>query len=968
MSLILVSVLAVGLRQAAFKPASTSTRAARIPRIESRLRSFGPGAKRIAVFGSNTTLNLLATTPGYEPVVVSDAEVATPGFLDRFDALFYTRDGTLVSFPMSDAAAENVRKFVTGNVALFATDLADKIGSGAPDGEDPLANRAFLNALAYATAGGSGKGFIGELAGTWEAMGPRLRLLPGNSGSVTGTNGAGLYQPFRVTQPGNPIVGHLPERWTSRAGMDWIVATNQLPAANVLAVGPAGGGFMGIEHPTVIIGQVSGRKSSVTLTINPSEAPQSTRVQGTVFLDAAARAETRIQLITNSSAATAPLSVSVPKGASEASFWIQTKAVSQVSDVAVTALRGQTASTAYLRVLPLAVKKVSGPTQLRDGQDESRTVSGIVCDNLSSTPADRKNKLILKTAGAEAPREVYAYFYSGRSGDEPLFSAPHLGQVSLEGGKVTYFPPFEYNTKQTPASLADITGSATRSLWVELLVRSEGGQWIRTPRTSITLARPPLILVHGINSSPGRWDDFNNLLRQKGIGYAVATVDHSGVHSGRGGVENAAALLDEKIGEVVGNVRAGRMSPITPNGALAIRRVDLVAWSYGGVISRWYLADRPGENSLDWYHNTSTEGMRKPAAYDDDVRKLITVASMWRGVPLTNVMNEINATSLESHHFGDAPILGQEYATLADFVNVIGPLGDSTYPAWQVMGVESPWLRWMLSRSGRGPFRENVGYGSVAGDDSDYPVVSVKGVRGQLNFYQALVVTQKPSWFPYLNLEVASGQDLNYSDGLVPVWSAAIPGEAGRSYRIVEADHSDVPWHPEAFEYTLAMLNSTSIMTGQDLEPHWNSGTVAARGDKYRWTFDRSDRMAPSPQNRVYDQVGGMGRLNVAAVRELNTLHLESASRKEIVFTFHAAVAPNGGKVFVEYFANGLWHSKLLTWASSQLTDGLQRVTVPMLGATPGMRIRLATVIWERRIGSSIVELRTAASNEVKVQ
>ena len=83
------------------------------------------------------------------------------------------------------------------------TDLADKIGATAVDGEDPLANLALLNAVNFVTQ--NGKGYIGEFNGAGLALsnntsgsfnGQALGLVPGTFESL----GFSVTEPFDILQ------------------------------------------------------------------------------------------------------------------------------------------------------------------------------------------------------------------------------------------------------------------------------------------------------------------------------------------------------------------------------------------------------------------------------------------------------------------------------------------------------------------------------------------------------------------------------------------------------------------------------------------------------------------------------------------------------------------------------------------------------------------------------------------------
>lgn len=202
-------------------------------------------ADQIAVFGNNNLYNVInAVSPG-TAVLVSDAQLAAPGFLSAFDAVLITRDGAGFGTPLSAAAAANVGAFVgtgsgQGNVALFVGDWADIIGvAGAPASEDfpgnPNATQAFLNAVTWAMLN---HGYIGEFNGA----------LMGLMSNTDGFNALGFIDgsadvlncaynvpgTLTVGQPGHPVM----------SGVASSFGTNEFPCrssysgvdpANVLA-------------------------------------------------------------------------------------------------------------------------------------------------------------------------------------------------------------------------------------------------------------------------------------------------------------------------------------------------------------------------------------------------------------------------------------------------------------------------------------------------------------------------------------------------------------------------------------------------------------------------------------------------------------------------------------------------------------------------------------------------------------
>ena len=156
----------------------------------------------IAVFGDNGTDNVLSGA-GHTVTLVSDAQLATPGFLNPFDIFVYTRDGSSFGASLSAAAAANVKAFVTGNVVLFTSDLAD---NGYPG---DATNTLMANAANWAGP----KGFIGEFTGSCAAMSNNTAGVTA-LGLVNGTCNALNFgpggDPMSVLQALHPVVAGVP--------------------------------------------------------------------------------------------------------------------------------------------------------------------------------------------------------------------------------------------------------------------------------------------------------------------------------------------------------------------------------------------------------------------------------------------------------------------------------------------------------------------------------------------------------------------------------------------------------------------------------------------------------------------------------------------------------------------------------------------------------------------------------------
>lgn len=160
-------------------------------------------ALSIAVFGDNAIDDFLDAN-GHSATVVTDADLATAGFLDPFDLIIYTRDGDSFGTSLSGAAASGVSAFVTGNVVLFASDLAD---NGFPG---DATNTLMLNAVAFT----GNKGFIGEFNGSCAAMGSNnqgLAALGLVAGSCSGLGYGPGGDPMDILLNAHPVVAGVPD-------------------------------------------------------------------------------------------------------------------------------------------------------------------------------------------------------------------------------------------------------------------------------------------------------------------------------------------------------------------------------------------------------------------------------------------------------------------------------------------------------------------------------------------------------------------------------------------------------------------------------------------------------------------------------------------------------------------------------------------------------------------------------------
>jgi uncharacterized protein YvpB len=141
-------------------------------------------ATQVAEFGDNQIDDMLAGN-GMDVTIVTDAQLATAGFLNNFDVFVYTRTGSSTGIPLSEAAAANVKAYVHRTVLLNG-DFADAVG------QDTEIEELIVNSVTWAAA--TGHGYVGEFNGAFAGLtsnGNGLRpldLIPGVAGPFTASN------------------------------------------------------------------------------------------------------------------------------------------------------------------------------------------------------------------------------------------------------------------------------------------------------------------------------------------------------------------------------------------------------------------------------------------------------------------------------------------------------------------------------------------------------------------------------------------------------------------------------------------------------------------------------------------------------------------------------------------------------------------------------------------------------------
>lgn len=570
-----------------------------------------------------------------------------------------------------------------------------------------------------------------------------------------------------------------------------------------------------------------------------------------------------------------------------------------------------------------AHEKVLTLTTIDVGSTTPRKVDGIVCDNLACTPDSAKDAITV-TLGAELINASIDWNHTSVTNADGTMvdSSGHRNTGYVAPGPtsntIVYYPPLELNREQGPQSPTDVTSSATRLVFLNVALVKDALS-LTVNAQPIVLARPPVVLVHGINSDPSKWVPLQvGVQLSLGIRVPFAFVDHSDILGGNGPVELAAGRLKRTIDATVLGIQTGQplangsvtqqvlifpnappvvtytQSPFTdysgysvPGLQLACRRADVVGWSYGGVVARWLIASdgtnpsNYGSPGASWYKRIYDNPVNILPAYNDSIRKLFTLGSMWRGVPLVNYVNEVQFNGYLSSsgvYLGDAPVdagvlesIGWPSTSLGNLHDVVNYISanyglPTSVPSMEVMAVNSPWQSYLTfhdpfqahgSLLSAQPFVQTVAYGSVGGDNEAY-------LGHLLAPYAVLNEVQQPSWFSYLPLEHVPGASRNLSDGLVPLWSSLIPA----SNFITKVNHSDYPSDSGTQTYIATEINDAFLLSGEILNRLWST-SVQSYDRTTTWTF-QANMMAPLAETFLYPQIGGIGRVNPIAIRGTN--------------------------------------------------------------------------------------------------
>ena len=436
-----------------------------------------------------------------------------------------------------------------------------------------------------------------------------------------------------------------------------------------------------------------------------------------------------------------------------------------------------------------------------------------------------------------------------------------------------YKPPLEFdlNSPMNPIKQRQLD----LVLKAKGIIETHGGK----PR-GLTIVRPPLVLVHGINSHPDMWfkdkpGSFVNAFDANKLNFGFNCknfrVNHNipdpewsseGPTHACGEITHMYKEIQKMITKAKSDYRENKQyfeyfwdeaEQKSRKPRIAIQKVDIVAHSYGGVLSRWYIeqAAENGGSSGDVFNN------RK------DVRKLVTLGSPHRGSPLANMVCEVFKNNYIANAYPDLDFKGwytnfvisefsilnllnwfSQQITLGSLLAIIdhseytsgfsdhmatsklsGKLATAldvnrNYPrhAYEVFSINSARLAQL---NGNKPLHDDVGYGAIVGTHGIVKAQELgdmtEGLFTIISLFKILqphVLNAKGdrvNVFPYI-WEL----DMGLSDAIVPMWSAKLG--VNNYNKMIKTTHVQMGDNFEINQTVQAWLNGWNPITKQ-VEP-----------------------------------------------------------------------------------------------------------------------------------------------------
>jgi len=248
------------------------------------------------------------------------------------------------------------------------------------------------------------------------------------------------------------------------------------------------------------------------------------------------------------------------------------------------------------------------------------------------------------------------------------------------------------------------------------------------------------------------------------------------------------------------------------NGLIAVQKVDVVAHSYGGILTRWYVEQSP-----------EYAGRR-------DVRKIIELGTPNLGSPLANMVDEIYRNPIIAaaktanvfHDFVDSSTMDLTEIEAVALIQRFGilPTGfpdtGGVREFYEVDSVNSSRLAALASDG----FSSDVGYAAVVGQESIIDHASLYSALEPLGAFGE-------SYFPWIvQFDGGAGQ----TDGVVPVWSAKL----GEYNFFVQANHIQLVQNADVHTQVLQWLNDPAVPLGSAQRTVYKGTVPASQRSAYQ--------------------------------------------------------------------------------------------------------------------------------------
>jgi pimeloyl-ACP methyl ester carboxylesterase len=157
------------------------------------------------------------------------------------------------------------------------------------------------------------------------------------------------------------------------------------------------------------------------------------------------------------------------------------------------------------------------------------------------------------------------------------------GSISAAQSMAFYFPPEAYLDPEYPQG-SPVTLNSDEMCDMAFEVATDQGV---IGKLNFVLRRPPVLLVHGLNSSSTAWEPsiWRNSIQPPGLPTQVYTLDYEATNDR--GYDDNVLRIPWRVQQILDEYRSGHLD----GRRYAASRLDYVGHSMGGVLGRIYISD-----------------------------------------------------------------------------------------------------------------------------------------------------------------------------------------------------------------------------------------------------------------------------------------------------------------------------------------------------------------------------------------